>query len=94
MESRGASGGVFRDTLARRFLKYVRWSSIFALPASIAANVGSVFGTVVGAPYSDERLDVFRFFRGGGGEMSRARLEGISIVVDALSREAGRKCPA
>jgi hypothetical protein len=89
IESRGI-GGVLRDALARWLLKYARWSSIFALPASTAARVGSMWGTGVVAilvGLGEEKPDVFLFFRGRGGEISRAKLDGTLIVVEEMFSE-------
>jgi hypothetical protein len=82
MERRGVPGEGGREALARRLLKYVMWSSIFALPASTAASVNSVLGASIGVALGEESPDVFRLFKGLGGDISRVRLEGISIAVD------------
>jgi hypothetical protein len=61
-------------------LKYVRWSSIFALPASTAANVGSILRSGIGITTDGNKPDVFLLFKGLGGDMSRDRLRGTSIA--------------
>jgi hypothetical protein len=84
IERRGTSGGVLRHAVARRPLKNARWSSIFALPASTAARVGLIWGTAGFASLGEldeEKPDVFFLFVGGGGEISRAKLDGTPIVV-------------
>jgi hypothetical protein len=81
MDKRAVPKFVCRDAFAREILKYVRWSSIFALPASTVASVGPVLDTRVDVTPGEESSNVFRLFKGLGGDISRNRLEGTSIVV-------------
>jgi hypothetical protein len=42
-------------------------------------------GVVAALEGSESNPDVFLLFRGRGGEMSRARLEGSAILVELMS---------
>lgn len=78
----GTLSSVCRADFDKCSLKYVRWSSIFALPASMAASVGSALGIGVVSSscllQGDTVSDVFRRLDNrGGGDISRFSVEGM-----------------
>jgi hypothetical protein len=90
MDKRGVPEELGREALDSRLLKYVIWSSIFALPASTAASAGSVLSAEIGVALAERNPDVFRLFKGLGGDISRVRLEGMSIIVaDTTMKQCG-----